>query len=167
MPLPDVYGVPILKSLAAVVTLFFAGASIVCAQDKRIGTFQFESKASHTAKVIFQTRAFDRSKHKVEYGNFHNRVDGRVAYGAESVPSVEISSVKFFFDGRAIKVPRSLYSDCYNPNFDSQKFVKMRFSRDLQSVIISMSGADGAGGYEVTWRLRKNGKHSRSFSEGL
>jgi len=156
------------KSLTTVVALLFlAGASTVCAQDKRIGTFQFEKKGSHTAKVLFQTRAFDRSNHQVEYGNFHNRVDGRVAYGAESVPSVEISSVKFFFDGRVIKVPRSLYSDCYNPNFDSRMFVKMRFSRDLQSVIISMSGSDGAGGYEVIWRLKKNGKHSRSVSEGI
>lgn len=157
-----------MKSLATVVVfLFLTGASTLCAQDKRIGTFQFEKKGSHTAEVIFQTRAFDRSKHKVEFGNFHNRVDGRVAYGAESFPSVEISSVEFFFDGRRIKVPRSLYSDCYNPNFDSPMFVKMRFSRDLQSVIISMSGADGAGSYEVIWRLRKNGKHSRSVSEGL
>ena len=156
------------KSLATVVgLLFLAGASTVCAQDKRIGTFQFEKKGSHDAKVIFQTRAFDRSRHKVEYGNFHNRVDGRVAYGAESIPSVEISSVEFFFDGRRIKVPRRLYWDSYNPNFDSPMFVKMRFSRDLQSVIISMSGADGAGGYEVIWRLRKNGKHSRSVSEGV
>jgi hypothetical protein len=154
------------KSLATVVALLFlANASTVCAQDKRIGTFQFERKGSHTAKVVFKTRAFDRSKHKVEYGNFHNRVDGRVAYGAEGLPSVEISSLEFFFDGKRIRVPRRLYSDCYNPNFNSPMFVKMRFSHDLQSVSISMSGADGAGGYEVIWRLRKNGKHTRSVSE--
>lgn len=131
----------------------------------KLGTFQFEkTEGGHTAKIIFQTKEFDPSKHRVEYGNFHNRVDGRIAYGAESVPTVEISSIRFLFDGKEIEVPQILYRDCYNPNFESP-YVKVRFSQNYDGVIVSMSGADGAGGYEVIWRLNKNGKHSWSAAD--
>src|ERR1043165_5294682 len=133
----------------------------------KLGTFQFEeTEGSHTAKIIFQTKVFDLSKRRVEYGNFHNRVDGRIAYGAESVPTVKISSVRFLFDGKEIKVPRRLYRDCYNPNFEST-YVKVRFSRNYDGLIVSMAGADGAGAYEVIWRFNQNGKHSWSTTDGL
>jgi hypothetical protein len=89
-------------------------------------------------------------------------IDGRVAYGAEVIPQAEIKSIRFYLDGKTIKVPKRLYSDCYDPNLRDNPLT-LRFSDDFQSVFVSMWGSDGAGGYNVIWVLRKNGRHSRFF----
>ncbi len=74
--------------------------------------------------------------------------------------------MKLYFDGKEMKIPSRLYSDCYEPNFDNSS-VTIKFGHNFQSVIVSMAGSDGAGGYEVIWRLRKNGHHTRSISQGF
>jgi hypothetical protein len=61
---------------------------------------------------------------------------------------------------------KRLYADCYEPNLNESD-LEIKFERGFQGVMISMVGSDGAGGYEVTWRLRKNGNHTRSISKGF
>ena len=155
-----------MKNLIAIAILLLSLTNTF-AQSNRVGAYQFQkSKGKHTAKVIIRNEPFDSSKHKVGYDETtgKNLVDGRVAYGAEATPRTQIKSVEFYFDGRKIKVPKWLYADCYNPNLENG-YVNIRFSRDLKGVVVSLSGADGAGGYDVTWRLRRSGKHSRSVGE--
>ena len=157
-----------MKNLLAIAILLLSFTDTF-AQSKRIGAYQFQkSKGKHTARVIVRNEPFDSSRHKVGYDERtgKNLVDGRVAYGAEAVPRTQIKSVEFYFDGRKIKVPSWLYADCYNPNLGSE-YVKLRFSRDLRSVFVTMWGADGAGAYGVVWVLRKNGKHSRYFKDAF
>ena len=144
------------KVVIALAVLIFVNAAPVCGQGRRVGTFRFEaSRGGHVAKVVFRTRAFDTSRHRVEPGNFQNRIDGRVAYGAEGIPKVEIASMRYFFNGREVVVPRRLYSDCYDPNFDKWNF-KMRFARDRRTVLVTMNGSDGAGVV-----LQKFSEHTR------
>ena len=157
MPLP-------MKKLA-IVTIFLVGFANASAQSKRVGTFRFQAmKTGHSAKVIFHIKAFDPTK-KVSYDpNIGNTVNGQKAYGAESTPEAEIASLKLFFDGVQMKIPRRLYSDCYDPNLRENPLT-IRFGRDFQTVRVSMGGSDGAGGYRVTWVFRKNGRHTRFFSD--
>ena len=134
------------------------------AQSERIGAYKFRaSKKNHNVRVVITNAPFDPSKHKVGYDQRtgENLMDGRVAYGAEAVPRTQIKSIEFYFDGRRIKVPRWLYADCYNPNLEPE-FVKLRFGRDLQTVFVTMDGADGAGAYIVVWALRRNGRDTRT-----
>ena len=138
----------------------------VFAQSTETRTFRFEkTEGSHTARVVFRTKVFARAGHrstKVVRGQ--TMVDGRPAIGTDgNIPGVEIASMKFYLDGKEIRIPSRLYADCFEPNFGND-YVTLKFGRDLQSVIISMSGSDGAGGYQVIWRLRKNGRHRRSIS---
>lgn len=138
----------------------------VFAQSAETRTYKFEKKeGSHTARVVFRTKVFARAGHrraKVVRGQ--TMVDGRPAIGTDgNIPGVEIDSMRFYLDGKKIKIPSRLYADCFEPNFGDD-YVTLKFGRDLQSVIISMSGSDGAGGYQVIWRLRKNGQHRRSIS---
>lgn len=140
----------------------------VFAQSRRTRTYQFEKKEGvHTARVVFRTILFDRARHRstgVVRGQ--TMVDGRPAIGTDgNMPGVEIDSMRFYLDGKEIKVPGRLYADCFDPNFGND-YVTLKFGRDFRDVIISMSGSDGAGGYQVIWRLRKNGQHSRSISLG-
>ncbi len=62
-------------------------------------------------------------------------------------------------DGKALKIPPSLYRDLLWPGMDPVA----RFSSDGQKLIVVMGGSDGAGAYSVTWTLRRNGKCSRQI----
>ncbi len=93
------------------------------AQSKRIGTFQFEKmNGHHAARVIFSTKPFQRSNHKITGDDkYQTKVDGRLAIGTDgNIPSVEIASMKLYFDGKEMKIPSRLYSDCYEPNFENR-----------------------------------------------
>jgi hypothetical protein len=150
-------------------TILLCSFTNAFAQSKRIGAYQFQqSKGKHTARIVIRNEPFDSSKHKVGYDERtgKNLVDGRVAYGAEAVPRTQIKSIEFYVDGRKIQVPRWLYADCYNPNLESE-YVNIRFSRNRQSVLVTMWGADGAAAYGAVWILRKNGKHSRYFKDAF
>jgi len=138
----------------------------VFAQSSKTKTYKFEKKeGSHTARVVFRTKVFARARHrstKVVRGQ--TMVDGRPAIGTDgNIPGVEIDSMRFYLDGKEIRIPSRLYADCFEPHFGDD-YVTLKFGRDFQSVIITMSGSDGAGGYQVIWRLRKNGQHRRSIS---
>jgi hypothetical protein len=163
MPLVISMKVRFLKNVTIIFSLLISGSSIV-AQPDRIGTFQYRRETSgHVARLIFRTRSFDSAKNKVGYDDkIGNTVNGRKAYGAESVPKAEITSFIVFFDGERVQVPRQLYSDCYDPNFGNE-YIKLSFSRDFSKLSVSMSGSDGAGGYEVVWVIRRNGRAFRFF----
>ena len=147
------------------VLLISAGAP---AQSKRVETFQFEKKeGSHTARVVFRTRLFARARHRsTRVVRGQTMVDGRPAIGTDgNIPGLEIDSMRFFLDGKEIRVPRRLYADCFEPKFGDD-YVTLEFGRDFRGVVITMSGSDGAGGYQVIWKLRKDGRHSRSIVPG-
>ena len=133
-------------------------------QFERIGTYTFHAaKGGIGVRVVITNAPFDPSKHKVGYDpNIGNLVDGRLAYGAEAVPRTRIKSIGVHFDGRRVNIPRRFFADCYDPNLEPE-YVKLRFARDLQTIFVTMLGADGAGAYIVVWHLRRNGRHTRSF----
>jgi hypothetical protein len=157
-----------MKNLIAV-TILLLSCTTSLAQSQRIGPYQFhKSKGKHTSRIVIRNEPFDPSKHKIGYDDHSgkNLIDGRVAYGAEGVPRTQVKSIEGYLDGRKIRVPRWLYADCYNPNLE-HRYVKIRWSRDARSVLVTMLGADGAGAYYVVWILRKNGKHSRYFEDAF
>jgi hypothetical protein len=137
-------------------------------------TFQFVAKkAGHTAKITFTTKLFIRSAHRIVRTSTCLRIDGREPLGTDcNVPTVEIESLRFFFDGKEVGVPERLYADCYQPPFinqsgrvmnegDVDNYFAARISDDLQSVFVFMWGGDAAGSYQVIWVLRKDGRHTR------
>ena len=138
---------------------------IASAQAPKAGTYVFlKRQSNHAARIIIRTRAFDSTKHNIAYAaNSQTMIDGRLAYGAESRPRIEIASLEFYFDGQRIPVNRRLYADCYEPNVYHGKGLTIRFSRDLQRVSAQAFGADGAGSYHVIWVFGRNGHHRRYF----
>jgi hypothetical protein len=140
----------------------------VFAQPQRIRTFRFEKEEGpHKARVVFHTRLFARKAHRsVGVVRGQTMVDGQPAIGTDgNMPGVEIDSMRFYLDGKEIKVPRRLYADCFDPKFGNN-YVTLKFGSDPRTVIISMSGSDGAGGYQAIWTLRKDGRHRRSIVAG-
>lgn len=134
------------------------------AQQKK-DTFEFVKRSnSHTVRLVFKTRPFVRDNHKVEMGKAGTKVDDCFALGTDgNAPRTESASVRFFFDGMEVSVPKNLYSDCFEPNLEADNF-RIKFGDDGESLMAFMAGGDAAGGYQIYWILRKDGKHSR-FSE--
>lgn len=154
-----------MKSLLAILIMFL-GAAVGAAQTDGLGAFKFEKKqAGHRALVTFSTRLFEPQNHKISKDHtYQTRVDGRLAYGTDgNVPKVGISVMKFELDGKEIRIPKRFYSDLFEPNLEGSH-VTVRFLNNFQSVIVSMSGSDGAGGYQARWRLRASGIHARSIN---
>jgi hypothetical protein len=162
-PQPKAGVMPLSMKKLAIIIILVVGCASAFAQSERVGAFRFQTKkAGHSARVIFHIKAFDPKKNVSYDPKIGNTVNGQKAYGAELTPEAEIASVKLFFDGRQIKIPAQLYSDCYDPNLRDNPLT-IRFGRDLQTVLVSMGGSDGAGGYRVTWVFRTNGRHTRFF----
>ena len=156
-----------MRTMSAMFLLLLISAG-VSAQSKRIGTFQFEKKeGSHVARVVFRTRTFTSAGHRsTRVVEGQTMVDGRPAIGTDgNIPAVEIDSMRFYLDGKEIKIPRRLYADCFDPNFGND-YVTLDFGREFRGVIITVSGSDGAGGYQAVWTLRKDGQHRRTITPG-
>jgi hypothetical protein len=132
----------------------------------QVGTFRFaEVKGGHKARLVFRTAPFDRSEHRITHGKRLDltvlEVDGRMALGVDDrIPHTEINSVDFYFDGRRVAVPKRLYADCFEPSFGKEYFA-IKAGDDGGSLLVFMAGGDAAGGYQVIWVLRKDGRHSR------
>jgi len=139
-------------------------SSFFCAAQQK-DTFEFvKSNGSHTAKLVIKVRPFVRANHKVETNGGSTKVDGRFALGTDgNTPRMEIASVRLFWNNVEIPVPKNLYADCFEPNFEADYF-RIKFSDDGKSLMVFMAGSDAAGGYQVYWVFHKDGKHSR-FSE--
>jgi len=166
-------------SLTLFVSLFVAG-NLVAQTEKPghvtpQGTAEFSVRAgAHIAKVIFTSKIFAPSAHKIVRTKDCLTIDGKKPIGTDcTVPSAEIASMRLFIDGREIVIPKRLYSDCYQPpRFGEYQEglrnnnVAIKFSDDLQAVFVFMAASDGAGVYNAIWTFRKDGRHSRFTNTG-
>jgi hypothetical protein len=147
-------------------TILLAITASVSAQSGKVGTFRFVKKVGrHTARLAFRTGAFDRQNHRISYSKRLDLevldVDGRMALGVDgNIPRTEIQAIEFYLDGKRVAVPRRLYADCFEPDFGKRSFA-IKAGDDGGSLLVFMAGSDAAGGYLVTWVLRKDGRHSR------
>jgi hypothetical protein len=153
----------------SVLTLFLLSVVSASAQHApagKIGTFRFsEEKSGYRARLVFRTGAFDRTKHRITHGKRADstvlEVDGRMALGVDDdAPRTEIRAVEFYFRGKKVAVPKRLYADCFEPSFGKSYFA-IKAGDDGESLLVFMAGGDAAGGYQVIWVLRKDGRHSR------
>jgi len=86
------------------------------AQDNRIGTFSFETRrGSHVAKIVLRTKSFNRSEHRVIKGTDQCvKIDGHEPLGTDcGLPTVELESMRLYFDGREIPITRRFYANSY------------------------------------------------------
>jgi hypothetical protein len=149
------------------ISIFFALAATatVLPQSEAANDFKLDARrGANTATVTFQTKPFQPSSHKaLVTGKGVTMIDGRYAFGTDgTLPQTEIASMKLYINGNEISVPSRLYLDCYQPNL-AAPYINVKFGNNSHIVVVSMHGGDGAAGYNVTWRLRKNGRHSRSI----
>ena len=134
--------------------------------------------AGHKIEATLSSKAFDSKRHKIvsparESGE-SARIDGKQPVGTDRTAGAqtEFSRFEVRWDGKAVSIPASLYSDCFNPNlkrkegwWDDKGTVYFLPSLDGSSLLIQMNGSDGTGSYFATWLISRSGKHSRFIDE--
>jgi hypothetical protein len=100
-------------------------------------------------------------------------VDGIHAIGTDSFdPQRYLSRFEVDWNGHGIRIPRQLFQFVFNPSlekktssFDDKGSVLVLPSDTEDSVLIMLSGGDGAGAFNGWWIVQKNGRIAR-FSDG-
>lgn len=124
----------------------------------------------HTFRVRIELSKFDPKYHKVKWSGvgserYIESIDRRGPYGAIHVlPDYGMSKFQGWIDGKPFRVPRKLWSDCYDLNvsriMDRTEY-QFLISRDGSRITLRLGGGDGMAGYTMTWTLRRTGKSSR------
>ena len=171
-----------MRFILALFVLLLAAGNLVAQTEKPIrmdpeGTAEFTgSKGAHVAKLILTSKHFVPSAHRIVRTKDCFMIDGRRPIGTDcGVPGFEIASMRLFIDGKKVVIPKRLYSDCYNPPFfkdykergTMKNYLAIKFSDDLKSVFVFLTGGDGAGVYDAIWIFRKDGRHSRFTNSGV
>lgn len=132
---------------------------------------QFSQRFSLGKKFVvveIRGRAFDRNKHKLTLDDAGGvrRVDGHRALGTDAGPpdylKSEIASMDVSWNGTRHKVDKRFFADCFNTSALPSRVL---VSDDFQAVMITLSGGDGAGAYNVTWIVSDEGVVRRFVAE--
>jgi hypothetical protein len=70
----------------------------------------------------------------------------------------EIASIHVIVDGKNWPVARKFYDNMLDPNL-GREYLSAKLSKDGKTLTVTASGSDGAGGYNIKWILRSNGRH--------
>lgn len=133
-------------------------------------TINCKTKKGDSLFLFVREKKFERSKHKFHledtvYKLIHNRkivdhvvenatIDGKRSYGVDGdVPKTEISELKIKWGSSWLKIPRSAYSNLFEPYFPS---IEAYLSRDKKLLFVYLSGSDGAGSYSVKFVFDRN-----------
>jgi hypothetical protein len=104
---------------------------------------------------------FDPKAHKVDQQDGKILIDGKTEYGAVFYPpNTEIKSIQLKVGGKAIDVPKDLYSDLFNFGLDHRETTDFGnvygfVARALPdgTLLLSAFGSDAEGSYLVHWWL--------------
>jgi len=125
------------------------------------------SRGKETLRVEVRRKAFRASAHhlKLLVGGVE-KVDGHSPLGTDAGPpealKTEVSEVRVTWDGVNVDVKRDLFQDCFNANLQGMKVVP---SQDFGSVLVVLTGGDGAGAYEAYVVVSRDGFSTRFLAD--
>jgi hypothetical protein len=124
--------------------------------------------------VTLAADRFDHQGHDFKRGsNGEVLVDGIRAIGTDSFnPQRHLSRFEVDWNGRGIRIPNRFFEFVFDPSlqkktnsFDDKGSVLVLASETEDSVMIMISGGDGAGTFNGWWIIQKNGRINR-FNDG-
>jgi len=128
--------------------------------------------------VDISSQPFDSKRHKVTFIKpYQYLIDGKIYWGGDgTLPINEIGKFKVVINNETLSVPKSVYSDLFEPNlgcfqaFDESGnsamhcYSKVYKSQDEKYLFIFMANSDGAGSYEVIF-IFEDGKYIQRVIE--
>lgn len=115
--------------------------------------------------VIVSQKKFDKSKHKINYYNGDSQpwiklIDNQQYWGTDGeLPKTEYKSIKIKTAGRLITLPKSALKNLYEPTLRN---TQVHYDTLNNIIYIQSMNSDGAGGYEVIWKI-ENGVYKERF----
>ena len=123
-------------------------------------------------RLEIRVSQFDSSRHRIKYDSAGavSLIDGRKPLGvAHALPRRSIVSFSYVALGKKVEVSPRLWSDCYNLNVLSpqevNRTVKVQELPGSAGMQVKLVAGDAAGTTEITWILRRDGRHSRRVTD--
>ncbi|GJH40990.1 hypothetical protein RCZ04_15400 [Capnocytophaga sp. HP1101] len=134
--------------------------------------FFFEGKG---VSITLTSQDFDKNKHTITYvkGQGITKIDGKTFQGTDgNMPKREYKSIEVVVNGKRVTIPKSAYSDLYNPNLDVADsdyytYNSVYYDKETDTIYIVASNGDGAGGYAVCWQIEKAVYKGRKIGRGF
>jgi hypothetical protein len=117
--------------------------------------FKDTLKTGEICHIKISTRKFQPEKNKIvkhtEYDQVKS-INGTFPYGGQyTLPEREIEKFEFFLNGRPLTIPKSIYSDLFNPNlcenFGYYRQIEAYTSLDGKIIYVYIFGGNAAGTY--------------------
>lgn len=119
--------------------------------------------AKDSIEVVLMQRSFEKSKHTYKYqqgASWIELVDNKRYWGEDGgLPKLEYKSIVVKWGTKTLELPQAAYADLYNPSLDR---TKVNFDKDNNILYIYSSNSDGAGSYDIIWKI-ENGVYKQRF----
>ncbi len=108
-------------------------------------------------KIVITNKKVDRSQYTFSYyGNskaFIQFVNGKRYWGTDGeLPILEYRSIIVTIENKELKLPAAAIENLFDPNLNN---TKVNFDVNHDTVYIHSLNSDGAGGYEVIWKVER------------
>jgi hypothetical protein len=121
------------------------------------GPANTEIFSSGTIKIIFTRQRFDRSRHKLSFykeaPDQVEKINGKPYWGTDGgVPTMEYRSIQVQIGQQTVTLPASATDNLFEPGSGN---TKVFYDRTKNIIYLQSANSDGAGYYEVIWRVEK------------
>ncbi|MEN2414942.1 hypothetical protein [Flavobacterium mesophilum] len=128
-------------------------------------------------KVIFQkdslnflieSKKFDSKTAKLTFSkdkSFLQRINGRQFWGTDGdIPKTTYKSITIIIGKNTIEIPSRDLEDLFEPTLFN---TKINYDKKSDTIYITSSNSDGAGGYEIVWIIEKGRYKERKIAYGF
>ena len=114
-----------------------------------------ETFSNSSVKVIISLQRFDKSKYRITYHKdapgVVEKINGKYVWGTDgNLPAMEYKSIQVQVEQKTITLPASATENLFEPGTGT---TKVNYDRAKDIVYIQAANSDGAGYYEVIWRI--------------
>jgi len=119
--------------------------------------------------VIVTEQKFERSRHRFSYykeaPSQLERIDNKQYWGTDGgMPTREYGSIEVRIGSRKIRLPQKALENLYEPNLYA---TQANYDKANDILYIQSLNSDGAGGYEVIWKIEKGIYKDRFIAYGF
>jgi hypothetical protein len=120
-------------------------------------------------KVVLTEQKFDKTKHKFSYykeaKDQIELIDNKKYWGLDGgVPTKQYKSIEVSFGQRKILLPKIAFVNLYEPSLYN---TQVNYDKTNDMVYIQSMNGDGAGSYEVIWKIEKGVYKERYIAYGF
>jgi hypothetical protein len=120
--------------------------------------------AKDSIEVLLTQKSFDKTKHKFKYFKEANNqielIDNENYWGADGgMPKIEYQKIKVKVGHKTIDLPKAATKNLFEPSIYN---TQVNFDKERNIIYIHSMNSDGAGAYEVIWKI-ENGTYKERF----